>query len=970
MKNRAAGLLFLLVLSPLFSLATHLRAGEITVTRVNCTSLTFLITITVYTNTGSEIKFGEGLLDYGDGSTHTTPTIDNTKRPDLGDAIGTVSYTVSHTYSSYGTYVISYLEPNRNGGILNIFNSVETRFYIETALVLDPLLGCNNSPKLLVPPIDKACTGAAWYHNPGAYDPDGDSLSFEMTIPKKEKGQVVGNYRQPDNKEFYDRIGLDYATANETGDGAPTFSIDQVTGTLTWNAPGMQGEYNIAFLIKEWREVNGKWVQMGYVTRDMQIIVEDCDNQRPELIVPQDICVEAGEVIDQQIFGYDPDSNEIKIEAFSQVFSIDPSRAVISDPVPNDFQPSSPNSHASITFHWQTDCKHIKEQPYQVVFKITDNPNSGPTPKQGTRLIQFKTWNIRVVGPAPQWNAVDVDQSERKATLTWDSYACPNATTMQVWRRVDSFPFIPPECVTGMPDFLGFTQIAEVPIAQTSFVDNNNGRGLALAAQYCYRLVAVFPAPGGGESYLSKDTCLAPIEAVAPVITNVTVDKTANENGQITVKWRPPFDLKPADFPPPYQYQIFRAEGITGDIKLQLLNPGKQTDTVFVDTEQALSTETLIYNYRVFAYDANDNKLDTSDVASTVRLEAKPLLKKIELVWAADVPWSIQTDSFPWHRIYRGTSIQKDDELQLIDSVNVNQSGFIYTDDGRFNGVPLDENTIYCYRVLTRGSYGNKRIASPLLNYSQTICAQPNDNTPPCKPDLKITPVSCEDRLNSLSCGFSIQNNVITWSRPTDAACRNDVVSYNVYVSLKKGSDFAPLATNVRDTFYVHAGLSSSARCYKIEAVDRSGNTSELSEEFCFDNCPYYELPNVFTPGGIDKCNQFFSAFSDRVDIDENGNGPCNAPVDLANLRLRCARYVQAVEFKVYNRWGKEVYNYTGDIFGQGGEKSIYIDWDGKDTQGVDLSEGVYYYVAQVTYDVVDPDQAVKTLKGWVHLVR
>jgi hypothetical protein len=969
MKNRAAGLVLFLLLSPLFALATHLRAGEITVSRQNCTSLTFTITITVYTNTGSDIKFGEGLLDYGDGFTFTTPTIENTIRKDLGDNIGTVTFQIDHTYSGPGRYVISYLEPNRNGGILNIFNSVETRFYIETVINIDPFLGCNNSPRLLVPPIDKACTGAAWFHNPGAYDPDGDSISFEMTIPKKEKGQVVGNYRQPDNKEFYDKIGLDYGHANEAGLGPPTFTIDQVTGTLVWDAPGMQGEYNIAFLIKEWRKLAGQWVLMGYVTRDMQIIVEDCMNQRPELIVPEDICVEAGTLITEDIFGYDPDSDDVKIEAFSQVFGLDPPefRAEITIPKPNDYQPSSPSSHARIVFQWQTACMHVKEQPYQVVFKITDKPPGGQ------RLIQFKTWNITVVGPAPKWNDAFTIPSTRTASLKWDPYQCSNATTMQVWRRVDEFPFTPPECVTGMPDFLGYTKLAEVPINQTTFTDTNNGRGLAVAAQYCYRLVAVFPAPGGGESYVSLDTCLAPILADAPVITNVTVDKTANTNGQITVKWREPFDVDPGQFPPPYEYEVYRAEGITGDNKLQIIHAGKLSALTITDTEEDLNTENLVYNYRIVGYDANGARIDTSDVASSVRLEAKPQLQKIQLVWSADVPWSNRTSDFPLHDIYRGLSDTDEDALELIATVDVNAGGFTFVDDGSYNNQPLDETTVYCYKIMTRGAYGNPEIDEPLENYSQKTCAQPNDSTPPCKPDLKITEVTCEDRLKEQSCGFSIASNTLTWSRPTDIACRNDVVSYNVWVAEKIGQEFGLLVENVRDTFYIDAGLTSNARCYKIEAVDRSGNKSELSEQFCFDNCPYYELPNVFTPGGVDICNQYFSAFSDRVLIDENGIGPCGRKIssdEQNDIKKSCARYVQAVEFRVYNRWGKEVYTYNGDIFGQGGEKSIYIDWDGKDSEGVDLSEGVYYYVAEVTYDVVDPKEAVQTLKGWVHLIR
>ena len=54
-------------------------------------------------------------------------------------------------------------------------------------------------------------------------------------------------------------------------------------------------------------------------------------------------------------------------------------------------------------------------------------------------------------------------------------------------------------------------------------------------------------------------------------------------------------------------------------------------------------------------------------------------------------------------------------------------------------------------------------------------------------------------------------------------------------------------------------------------------------------------------------------------------------------LRRRCARFVLSVDFRVYNRWGKEIYNYQS-----GGERSIYIDWDGKDSNGNALQNGKY----------------------------
>src|SRR5690606_27256472 len=114
--------------------------------------------------------------------------------------------------------------------------------------------------------------------------------------------------------------------------------------------------------------------------------------------------------------------------------------------------------------------------PYQVVFKVTD---LSPT---GSRLVTFKTWFIRVVGPKPVWVDAQVDLATRSTNLQWESYLCQNAETIQVWRRVDSFEFEPDTCQTGMPDFLGYEQIATLPVKDaannpvTSYTDNNRGR--------------------------------------------------------------------------------------------------------------------------------------------------------------------------------------------------------------------------------------------------------------------------------------------------------------------------------------------------------------------------------------------------------------------------------------------------------------------------------------------------------------
>jgi len=939
--------------------ATHLRAGEITLRRESCTSLTFRITINIYTDTGSPIRFGDGILNFGDGSTPLiTPTIDNTTRTDLGPEVGFVTFTTTHTFPGPGRFVISYLEANRNANVLNMSNSVNTTFYIETEIRIDPFLGCNNTPILLIAPIDKGCTGAAFEHNPGAVDSDGDSLSYELAIPKRDKDVVVNGYLDPNNRVFYDRVGLNYPTANEAVNGPPTFSIDK-NGTLKWDAPGAPGEYNIAFIIKEWRKINNVWIQLGYVVRDMQIIIDDCLNKRPELQVPPDICVEAGTTITQDIFETDPDFNDVKIEAFSEAFLVNPSPATLITPATadqNGFQDIGPGVNAKVTFNWVTHCNHVKDQPYQVVFKITDRSNSGPS------LVSFKTWNIRIVGPAPEWETATVNLSTRSVNLDWKNYECAQkADRMEVWRRVDQFPFTPPECVTGMPDFLGYTKIAEVPIGTTAYLDNNGGSGLAVGAQYCYRLVALFPQPGGGESYVSQEICVPPIEATAPIITNVTVDVTSTTAGKITVRWTPPYDANPAQFPPPYTYEVQRAEGFTGNNGLVLATPGRIADTVFLD-DDALNTRDKIYNYRITAYASNNNRVDVSSVASTVRLETVPKFLQIDLNWSASVPWSNQIETFPMHRIYRGPEGSTEATLVLIDSVNVNLAGLTYSDLGQFNGVPLQETQTYCYRVMTRGAYGNPRVKEPLINFSQIICDEPNDEVAPCKPEFEIEARDCSEYQETASCGNNIYSNTITWKSPT-GTCEDDIRGYKIFKADKADGTFTELNIPlVLDNLYVDENLPSFAACYKIVAVDRAGNESEPSEPFCFDNCPYYELPNVFTPNG-DNCNDLFGAFRERI-VDENNVGPCGE-VDIIDMKRRCARFVQKVNFTVFNRWGKEVFTYES-----GGERSIYIDWDGRDNGGKEVSGGTYFYSADVTFDVVDPSQKTRTIRGWVQIIR
>ena len=50
-----------------------------------------------------------------------------------------------------------------------------------------------------IPPIDNGIVGIRYIHNPGAFDPDGDSLSYELVIPLQDDFNEVTNYRFPNS---------------------------------------------------------------------------------------------------------------------------------------------------------------------------------------------------------------------------------------------------------------------------------------------------------------------------------------------------------------------------------------------------------------------------------------------------------------------------------------------------------------------------------------------------------------------------------------------------------------------------------------------------------------------------------------------------------------------------------------------------------------------------------------------------
>jgi hypothetical protein len=895
--------------------ATHLRAAEITSRKFSCNSTTYEITLTIYVNLENTnvAAGGDGaVLILGDGTTVAVPEMTNVEVVDVQNKVGKVIFKTFHTYAAAGRYVIAFREPNRNAGVLNYENSGTTVFYTESSITIEPGV-CNISPTLAIPPMDRACRGISFYHNAGAKDDDNDSLSYELVVPLRDLNTPVTNYQSPIASKFYT---TPFNQSNEDKNGPPKFYID-ASGTITWDAPGATGEYGIAIKIKEWKynPLDSTWREVGYVTRDMQIIVMDCSNNKPILQIETELCVTAGELIDFTGYGLDSDFHSVSIEAFSELFTLFLSPAQIL-PASGMIQSTQPPNTASIRFVWQTNCETLGA--YSVVFKISDHPDTGP------RLVSFRTVNIKVIAPEPVVQSVTVNPVTKSVKIKWDPYDCNNVKQFQIWRRVSQVGYSQPMCNNGMPKSLRYKLVATTEGVQFEYTD----RDLAIGAQYCYRIVALV-GPSKTPSRLSLDTCFIPKPVEVPVITNVSVDKTHDTNGIVFLRWTSPFDIDANQYPPPYKYNVLEGKETGSSIDYTSLTPSLVTDTVFY-TSASNTRENLFYKVVLYVPTLSAEPLDTSSTASTVFLQTKPAANAVELTWDAATPWYNYTAAN--HLVYRATSI--DGNFALIGSVDVNENDFYYLD----NDPSLVKDVIYYYKVMTRGSYGNPKLPQPIENLSQTSGAEMQDLEPPCKPTLVLANGDC---LSS-PCNVELFHNTLSWSPPIPG-CPQDIARYELIVQNNDSETFVSLGTVASP--FVHDNLKSLLKCYRLIAIDDAGNKSDSSDVVCSDNCPAFRLTNILTRGEIDDRNDYFTVYED-VEANE------------------CSRFVKSVKLKIFDRWGRMIHSTTI------ADDASFIFWDGETESGDDASAGIYYYTAHVTFDVRESAKAERNYKGWVHLVR
>ncbi len=824
-------LLFFTLLFCVDGFSTHNRAGEITYKHIS--GLTYEFTVTIFADPNSPaISRKEIEINWGDNTKADSLIVSPNTVDVVPGSVVKRFWTSRHTFPGPGSYRVSVTDLNRNGGVDNISNSSSVPFYIESLLRISPIGNFfNNSVELRNDPIDDACVGQTFVHNPGAVDQDGDSLAYSISPSYGLNGDVAPGYFFPP--------------------ASTSISVNPQTGDLVWQNPTQAGLYNIAILIKEYR--NG--ILLGEVLRDLQIVVYvGCNNTPPTISVNRNYCVEAEKALLIPVNAFDQDlGDKVRLEFTGEIFeNFIPNRATFSTgPISN---PTSGN------VFWSTICDNVRENPYSLSIKATDD---GGQDGRGD-LSTFENSSIQVIGPAPK-NVLAQSQREN-INLTWDQSICNNAVAYKIYRRIDSSGFLPDSCEIGVPSSLGFQMIKRInDLSLTHYLDDNDGRGLVPGQKYCYLITAIFS--GNIEGYASNESCSI-VEKFVPVMTKVSVDSTAVFSGEIKLSWSQPDTIDAQAFPPPYRYLVYKRNQ---DDTRELLDSteGLANDSLLISAINTLNTQ---FEYQVELKSAANNQsrsMGFSSPAKSIFLSQVAKDNAVELSWNVSVPWTNHN-----YQIFRKAPTAS----SFVFLANTNTA--TYLDQGLSNG------NQYCYLVQSSGSYSIASVDSPLINRSQIICAVPEDIEPPCAPILTVMGDCDLDQLN------------LNWEI-IDQSCGavSEVTDYQIYRSETIDGVFNSQA-QTKDTFYIKMA-NTIAGCYAVSAIDSSGNESKLSNRVCIDYCPSYELPNIFTP---------------------NGDGINDLLVPVMNPGFK---YVDSVDMKIFNRWGEMVFetndpeiNWTGKYLG------------------------------------------------------
>ncbi len=350
----------LMTLIGLQASATHLMGGEILLHDLNngqhvITLLVYRDTIGIPMDLTATFNFSGPNGQSFSTSTQYDSIISGNLLPMYPYGVEIYLFIDTVTLPSPGLWEVYWQDCCRNAAIQNLNNPLGDNMILKTSLLVDSVAP-NSTPFFIVPAAIFLPLQTPWQYNPLPFDVDGDSLHWRIDTPLTRVNQYCAGYTDP------------------SSDPSNPFSIDPVTGTISWTANNM-GNYVASILVDQYR--NGQWV--GHIRRDMQFIVVNPGQGFPEWsglgnfnkdsLGHFSLDLVAGESFTLDLWGNHSDASRItdlEMGAFSEIF-LDPSHQA-------EFKVYRNRLVKKIhgVFSWNPSVMDIRENPYLVTFRISD----------------------------------------------------------------------------------------------------------------------------------------------------------------------------------------------------------------------------------------------------------------------------------------------------------------------------------------------------------------------------------------------------------------------------------------------------------------------------------------------------------------------------------------------------------------------------------------------------------------------
>ena len=346
-------LLFVFTLTMLQTQASHLMGGQITSSQNS--GLYYIIKLTLYRDSLGIPMSPTQQITYTDSTgnfviaTHTVAYDISNFPVNIGNGVERYEFEDTITFPYVGKFKAMTNNCCRNAAILNLPNPSSNSLWLDVDITADP---SNSSPVFLNEPITVAQLNQPFSYNPLPFDIDGDSLSWQLDVPMDYFSPTTGNaipgYVLPPS------------------DTLAPFSIDPLTGEITF-IPIVAGNFQVSVKAIEWR--NG--IQIGYIRRDMQLIVVSSSNIPVNVQVgtivqrntTNPIYVNLGETLTFGLNAFNVDNGSVSVTTGGS--------ALLNTTATSNSTAVSNNEIIS-TVNWTPTLSEVRDEPYYLSFRIGD----------------------------------------------------------------------------------------------------------------------------------------------------------------------------------------------------------------------------------------------------------------------------------------------------------------------------------------------------------------------------------------------------------------------------------------------------------------------------------------------------------------------------------------------------------------------------------------------------------------------